>query len=1534
MAWNEKLLSSSDNSYKINYAPEVLKDGYITTFPTGSTTLPSTVSYTNFGIANVTKNDITWKILTSTTFRWYRDKSTNAFIKQVVLTRGNAIYIIPSTITTSTTLTDYCSRPQWDYVYKYWNNFKASWYWTYENTDTGEGSILLTYDDVSTMISKNTLYTKYPYGMQPWLVQSTNGTSITHIPTGYTTYANSINGWKTYVTNCATGLINGTNATTANKLILVSNLTRHVGTLLPSVTKTYTNTTWSTSKTWYIKVTITKKSNSTSSTTGNVVNYVTTWGTTEAQNTANQFSSKTFTLTADNYTQYKTLLTAAANTEIAACQAMLDIPDLVLPANHSENYTKNGFTYTLSVQYSKGSTKNQVVVKSLVDGGAFGTNSTLTYTTQALANTGLASEQSNRITAMKTACDKSPANTTKTYTKNGLNFTIATTFTKAAGNTTCTIKCLLDGTQYSSATQAVTAANATNLTACSTSSTNQITALENILKNAPANSSETYTKNGFNYTVAKTFTKAAGNATATWTVTCDGTQYGTGTQAIGASKPGDNLTALTNAAGTSLTNLKTALNASPANTSKTYTKNGLNFTIATTFAKAAGNTTCTIQCNLDGTKYSSATQTVAIATLANNLTACSTSSTNQISALETILNGKTPANSSETYTKNGFNYTVAKTFTKTAGNATATWTVTCDGTQYGTGTQAIGATDPGANLTTLGTAGTNSLTNLKTALNASPANTSKTYTKNSLNYTVATTFTKAAGNTTCTIQCNLDGTKYSSATQAVAIGTLSTNLTACSTSSTNQISALETALNASPANTTKTYTKNGLNFTIATTFTKAAGNTTCTIKCLLDGTQYSSATQAIVASTLANNLTACSKSSTDQITALENILKNAPANTSETYSNGNMHFTVDKTFTKSADNATATWVTKCDGVQFGTGTQTIGVTDPGANMTTLNTNATNSFNNLKTNIDRCPADSSETITVHGFKYNLGVFYTKSAGTTKAVGGAKLDGTVYGSTESTFSISTWDSNKTTLTSNASNHKASCRAVIDTSPDNSSATYTVNGLSYNVGTTYSKTAGNSTATIVTTLDGLQQKSNTQSVSVNDLANNISACSSKARTDLDTLKGILDQSPADYDKTQYTIGGFTYTAGATFTKAINSGNVTVNIYCDGEIDETYTATVDATSTANDIDALKATARDKVDALVSSLEGLENDTVNYNVNGFNFVLLSQYTKNYSTKKVTINNFIDGVPYGTPYQTDFDRDNISAYRTEGLNRIEDMKTAVKNAPANTSAKHTVNGFNFTIGTQYEKAFGSTTVYVKTMLDGEQTGTSSTVTYDVTNVAAITSQGSSDLAALRVALNACPANYANTHTKSGMGWRTGVNFSKTEDEHSVRLIATLDGEEYGNAVNMDFDITNISALSTKAAEMESNLNTTLTNVSPADTSENFTIRRFNFNIESCFVKTPGIKTVTTMVKLDGTQYDSYHQEDFNVNTATALNTYNNNLINTLKSRLTSVCPDDIHTTYSRNQFNFVIDAYFSKQPNTDVIDIEYNIDSADLVTSN
>jgi len=46
--------------------------------------------------------------------------------------------------------------------------------------------------------------------------------------------------------------------------------------LLPYTTKTYTNSTWSTSKTWYIKVTFTKKSTSNDhSNPSNVVNYVT-----------------------------------------------------------------------------------------------------------------------------------------------------------------------------------------------------------------------------------------------------------------------------------------------------------------------------------------------------------------------------------------------------------------------------------------------------------------------------------------------------------------------------------------------------------------------------------------------------------------------------------------------------------------------------------------------------------------------------------------------------------------------------------------------------------------------------------------------------------------------------------------------------------------------------------------------------------------------------------------------------------------------------------------------------------------------------------------------------------------------------------------------------------------------------------------------------------------------------------------------------------------------------------------------------------
>jgi len=52
-------------------------------------------------------------------------------------------------------------------------------------------------------------------------------------------------------------------------------ITNNISSILSNSTKTYTNSTWSTKKTWYIKVTFSKKSASVTNANGNVVNYVT-----------------------------------------------------------------------------------------------------------------------------------------------------------------------------------------------------------------------------------------------------------------------------------------------------------------------------------------------------------------------------------------------------------------------------------------------------------------------------------------------------------------------------------------------------------------------------------------------------------------------------------------------------------------------------------------------------------------------------------------------------------------------------------------------------------------------------------------------------------------------------------------------------------------------------------------------------------------------------------------------------------------------------------------------------------------------------------------------------------------------------------------------------------------------------------------------------------------------------------------------------------------------------------------------------------
>ena len=812
-----------------------------------------------------------------------------------------------------------------------------------------------------------------------------------------------------------------------------------------------------------------------------------------------------------------------------------------------------------------------------------------------------------------------------------------------------------------------------------------------------------------------------------------------------------------------------------------------------------------------------------------------------------------------------------------------------------------------------------------------PANTSRTYTKNGMSFTLLVSHSKGNAINIVNTSSSIDGVTFGTTTSNTFKTQAAADTTLASLVET-KIAAMQAACNNAPANSSATYTVGNMNYTLEERYSKTAGNRTAYMRIYMDGTQYTSQTRQVSSATMAADLSACATDSGNLLNSLKQILSASPTNTTETYTLGNMNFNIGVEYSKLADSTNATYVVKCDGVQYVTGSQTIDVNDPGSEITAFKAAAKNSSDALKTLLDGAiPRDSISAYTVNGFSYNVGNFYTKVAGATTATFGCLLDSSSYNSSTRNLLLSSLDNDCRELVTGATNFTNACKAILDTSPANTSYTYTKNGLSYKVGTTYSKTAGNTVATINTMLDGNVHDTKTQSIGVTNLTNNITSCGNIGTTGENDLKTILDNSPADYDQTPYVVDGFLYKIGAKFEKSINDPTVSVSIIVDGAIRDSYNDQVTAALTADDIASLIADARTAVEAMAATLRGIPSDVVPYTVNGFSFNLVAGYVKNQEQGTITIQGYIDENAYGQPTIVNFVIEDIDAYHAAGLQKIEDLKLVVASAPANNDTDlYTVNGFNFNIGTIYAKEAGSNNVNIFTRLDGKNVGSASVVTYSADNVAAISTRAASDLALLKSRLNNSPADYANTHTYSGFAWKVGVNFSKVEGQDKVRLVATLDNEEWGSSRQTDFILNDIEAIASLADTMENNLRNTLSEISPANTSETFTIRRFNFNIESVYNKAAGSKAVTTMVKLDGTQYDNYHQDEYDTSTASGLNAYNDALITSLKNRLTNLVPDDIHTTYSRNQFNFVIDAYFSKQANSDLIDIEYNIDSADL----
>ena len=817
-----------------------------------------------------------------------------------------------------------------------------------------------------------------------------------------------------------------------------------------------------------------------------------------------------------------------------------------------------------------------------------------------------------------------------------------------------------------------------------------------------------------------------------------------------------------------------------------------------------------------------------------------------------------------------------------------------------------------------------------------PANTSETYTKGQCSYNIVASHSKGSAKNVVVTTVYIDNVQFGTSTTATYATQADADTGIASTTATKIQAAKDTidALGIVNLNTGG----GAFPHTTERQVSKAAGSTTATLRVYVDGRSniYNSTTKPLRASSFASDVSDINTWLNTQYDNLEAIINyQYPNGIDQTYSIGDIDFKVSTETAKTAGNNTYTITSKCDGMTVDTYNGTLDETSANiqASLQAAVAKRDEMLAAVKTYLTNHVANPTVQVqTTDGWKFNLVQNITKTSNNTTATASAKLDGNRYGTTNGSLRYDTIDNDTRVLWASAKDSEDVLKAIIAECPTNYSEVYTVNSFNYNIGTQYVKVEGETFVTINTMLDGEVWKTQTQNVSVANLASNINSAKSIAATDLEELRVFLrNQTPANSDNSAYVVDGFSYNCGVEYSKNANTGAVTGTVKLDGVTMDTITGTLHAATFASDMSDIITRATTSVNSVKSGLIGLTPDIEEYDKNGTAFNLKVTYTKN-ANGTITIQPFIDGDAYGSPYIVEYDYTKGDVYRAKGQEFISNMKTSVNQASAaytDTSETYTVNGLSFTVGIKFEKEPGEALVNVFQMLDGKKVGSPSQVDYDVTNTSNATVQAAQDLTTLKTRLNASPANYANVVTYGGFSFAVGSSFEKAAGEDTVHIKTMLDGVQYGNTINQNFNISDINDLLEVADQYETALKDVLTTV-PRDETETFTIRRFNFLLGKHYSKQANSHLVTTMVKLDSVQYDQYHQENFDPSTIGTLTTYNDALMQALKNKLLQVTPDDIHTTYSRNQFNFNIDAYFSKQANSDVVNIEYTIDSGDL----
>ena len=854
----------------------------------------------------------------------------------------------------------------------------------------------------------------------------------------------------------------------------------------------------------------------------------------DGDNTVYVYSNSIFPVSSGNVNNFEELLNRFANEKVEVMKESLDIPNIIVPENVTiPVFTVNGFSFNLSVRYSKQDEINEVYTQAYIDGEIFGNSIKKTFMKdQTEADQVLASVANDLIDNMKDKLSYAPEDLLCRYSIGESVFLIETKYTKEANSHNVSIDTYVDNKLYMSESGTIKASNIMKSFSDSyIIATDRFDSMATVLKDVPVTHYMTLNVDDIHYNLLFEFTKESGVNDITYSLFCDDIQYYKGYMTLNANNITEDIKDGNNIFNNKKSDLITFLNqTTPRNKENDITYNNFIYNVKTLYHKYPNDHSVSVDVLVDGEKYATYSKNVRVDTIVSDFNNIENVVTQFKQSIDNIIK-KSPENATTIYNANTFGYKINVAYFKNSKSNIIDTKIYVDNVAYSSRHDIFIIDKFDEILSTIDEWKSNQLDGLSTVLNDSPTNIEEEYRILDFVYNIKANYTKSSSSRSINTVILLDDEIKETFTTVINSGNLNQDLINFKREVRDQIDNLKANLKGL-ANEDEVYSVGDCKFHFLVNFTKNINNT-ITLISSIDGRSYKEQT------VLPFDISEFSKyeeMGKQYIADMKALVDGLPKNVKEVYSINGFSFDLGIKLYKEPDDNWITMEPYEDGFLVVDLVRKFEI-NPLEDIRWMNDESMDMMIRLKNLFFRLPMNYTNIHEVGDMSFLVGATFNKSAGSELVCIQLTLDNEPYN--EPYIMNLTLDNMDNGIADKAIELIDTLKAKLDTLPVTNIQTYTVKKFNFNVKTYYKKELRNDMVKVWMKVDDRDfDQTYIETFNINDFSNIIQAYQEL----IDKLDIKLNSIIPKDIHTTHTKNMTTYAIDVYFSKPINSNSMKI--------------------------------------------------------------------------------------------------------------------------------------------------------------------------------------------------------------------------------------------------------------------------------------------------------------------------------------------------------------------------------------------------------